>query len=173
MTTQEEWKDITGFEGRYQISDFGRIQRTYKNGKKIIMKQETTNTGYLRIRLQFNHFNKKFLVHRLVAQEFLDYDDDDEKKICVDHKDGDKTNNHVSNLRYCTHSQNNQNKKIIKTNTSGHKNVYWRKERKHWAVRLHVNGKLHYIGSSKDYDTACQMCDSSLKSLHGEFYNNN
>ena len=101
----EEWKNIVGYEGKYQISSLGRVKSlNYRNtGKEKILKQNI-NKGYKEISL-FNGKTKKiYLVHRLVA---LHYISNPNNYPCVNHKDEDKTNNTVSNLEYCTYKYNN------------------------------------------------------------------
>ena len=105
---KEIWKDIKGYEGKYQASSFGRIKRneTFKFGKiypEIIMKTRYNNMGYKVVNLFKGQKQKTFLVHRLVASTFL-YNDD--KLKVVNHKDGIKTNNKIENLEWVTRSEN-------------------------------------------------------------------
>lgn len=109
---QEEWKDIEGYEGLYQISDWGRIkslERNYFNGKgwlKIeehIMKPFTDKDGYQLVRLKKDGCGRTLRIHRLVAQTYLPNGD---KKPYVDHIDGNTSNNCVWNIRWCTQKEN-------------------------------------------------------------------
>lgn len=119
----EEWKDIKGYEGLYQISNYGRARsldryivdswgRKYKIKGKMI-KNKINKKGYLFTYLSKNGNNKNYQTHRLVAEAFLDKndfkycEDEDLSKIDlndlqVNHKDENKTNNNVDNLEYCT-----------------------------------------------------------------------
>lgn len=104
---KEIWKDIKGYEGKYQASSFGRIKRnkTFKFGKmysEIIMKTRYS-MGYKIVNLFKEKKQKTFFVHRLVASTFLFNDD---KLKVVNHKDGIKTNNKVENLEWVTRSEN-------------------------------------------------------------------
>ena len=101
----EEWKDIKGYEGRYQVSNMGRIKslprmtRTgYRNG--VMLKPIKSSLGYMLVGLS----RKLYKVHRLVAETFLD---NPQNLKYINHKDEDKTNNCVSNLEWCTCEYNN------------------------------------------------------------------
>ena len=115
---QEIWKDIEGFEGLYQISNYGRVKSMprvvcYSGGNKSYSKNEPTikepvinNRGYLCVCLWKNCKSRQFKIHRLVASAFIP---NPENKPQVDHIDGNKQNNFVGNLRWATSSENIQN----------------------------------------------------------------
>lgn len=105
----EKWKDIIGYESKYQISNLGRVKSLERkincnNGFRIvkekILKQNIVN-GYFRIQLGLN--GKSFLVHRLVAINFIGLDSN---KEFVNHINGNKLDNNVDNLEWCTQSEN-------------------------------------------------------------------
>lgn len=116
---QEEWKDVRGFEGYYQISNLGRVKSVErvvkkKNGtlmkvsEKIrVLSQTTDNYSY--VVLAKNGKNKTFLVHRLVAETFIG---NPNNLPCVNHKDENKQNDCVDNLEWCTYEYNNTYKNI-------------------------------------------------------------
>ena len=105
----EEWKDIKGYEGLYQASTYGRIKSLSRDGnnktkKDRIMKQCNSKKGnYLTIRLCKNKNTKLFKVHRLVAMTFID---NPNNYTDVNHLDGDKHNNYISNLEWCSRKHN-------------------------------------------------------------------
>ena len=90
----EIWKDIKGFEGVYQVSDHGRIKRV---DSQKIRTLNFTHDGYVRIRLIHNGKDETRRVHRLVAEAFIPNPDN---KETVNHIDGNKRNNNVSNLEW-------------------------------------------------------------------------
>lgn len=108
---QEIWKDIPGFENIYQASNYGNIRALHygcrnKSNSLIIRKLTPTpnrDNGYLRVNLVTDGKDKRYYIHRLVATTFIPNPDN---KPQVNHIDGDKTNNSVSNLEWVTISEN-------------------------------------------------------------------
>ena len=107
----EEWKDIQGYEGSYKISNLGRVKSfiskrssgiTYKPIERICSPRITVK-GYFSVCLCDKGKEREHLVHRLVAKAFLPQVDG---KSQVNHKDGNKLNNNVENLEWCTPSEN-------------------------------------------------------------------
>lgn len=114
MIEKEEFRDIPGYEGLYEVSNLGRVRR---NGK--ILKLTKNAKGYLMLNLCKNGIVRKFLVHRLVALAFLP---NPQNLPMINHKDEDKTNNTVSNLEWCTVQYNNsysQFKPVLQFDKSG------------------------------------------------------
>ena len=104
MTEEGEvWKWISGYENKYKISSYGNI---YSELSKRFLKPNKHNSGYCVIKLQ-NNERKTFMIHRLVAESFIGKIP---KGQVVDHIDRNKKNNHVTNLRITTYSENNLNK---------------------------------------------------------------
>ena len=102
---EEIWKDIKGYEGKYQISNMGRVKSlNYRNtGKEKIMKPYDNGHGYLKIKLCKDGKVKKYRINRLVALAFLENPNSLPE---VNHKNEDKTDNRVENLEWCSRSYN-------------------------------------------------------------------
>lgn len=112
---EEVWKPIIGYEGIYDISSHGKVRTSkgkqthstkhgVRNWKQREMKLKTDKGGYKRVCLYKNKKPKTFLVHRLVAMNFLN------KKIgkdIINHIDGNPSNNKIENLEWCDHKENN------------------------------------------------------------------
>ena len=88
----EIWKDVDGFNGFYQVSNLGRVKSVNK-----IRKLHKTQDGYYKVRLQHGDVDKTCRVHRLVAEAFIP---NLHNKETVNHIDGNKENNHVTNLEW-------------------------------------------------------------------------
>lgn len=110
----EEWRDIVGYEGLYQVSNFGRVKSTeryiksgngYRLKRERILTQHLNSKGYPRVNLHNYYTQEQLFVHRLVAEAFLPKEDG---KFVIDHIDGNPLNSNVENLRWCTSSENNR-----------------------------------------------------------------
>ena len=110
---KELWKDITGYEGLYQVSNTGKVRSINRtiidsNGNKQKWKShifigKVNNSGYLTVCLRKCGKRKGFLIHRLVATAFIE---NPTNLPYVNHKDEIKTNNNVENLEWCSESYN-------------------------------------------------------------------
>ena len=104
----EIWKDIVGYEGLYQVSNWGRVKSLNynKTGKEKILTPLKSKNGYLSVQLCKKGKIKRYLVHRLVALAFIP-NDDPERKTQVNHiSEFEKTNNRVENLEWMTPKEN-------------------------------------------------------------------
>lgn len=88
--------------------------------------------------------------------------------LCVDHIDTDPRNNHISNLRLASKSDNACNKKMP-ANSSGHKGVTWNNRQQAYSVRVTKSGKVHFGGWYKDLESALYKVREMRQELHGEF----
>ena len=109
----EIWVDVLGYEGLYQVSNLGKIKSlprfkkskwgtlSYINGCDI--KPKVSNRGYIRVGLSKDGKQTPLLAHRIVAKAFIV---NTENKPHINHIDGNKLNNHISNLEWCYHREN-------------------------------------------------------------------
>lgn len=101
----EIWKPVIGFESRFQISNFGRLLSTYRiSGNSVIIVPKPNKKGYIVTCLRDREKHRRTFMHRLVAEHFLVKPITTEI-IEIDHKDCNRQNNHVSNLRWLTHAE--------------------------------------------------------------------
>ena len=100
----EVWKQY--LDTQYEVSNLGNVRN--KN-TKVVLSQEDTGNGYMCVGLQIDKgVYKKTRVHRMVAMTFLEFQRTEERNE-VDHINGNKSDNSVDNLRWCTHKENMNN----------------------------------------------------------------
>ena len=102
---EEIWRDIKGYEGKYMVSNLGRVKSlNYRNtGKEGIMKGRDDGNGYLKVQLCKDGKVKNCRINRLVAMAFIPNPNNLPE---VNHKDKIRTNNHMENLEWCTSQYN-------------------------------------------------------------------
>lgn len=160
----ETWKEIEGFSN-YYVSNHGRIKNTFK-----IMKQKVSKTGYSYAMLYKNKSRIDKPVHRLVANAFLD---NAENKPTVNHIDGNKLNNNISNLEWATYSENNKHAYDIgiKRRLFGEDNFHSKK-----VIQLSLNGDVinefisyveanKIVGTNRGHISSC--CNGKRKTAGG------
>lgn len=152
LNNNEIWKPVKGFETVYQVSNLGNI----KNSRGRVMKPYVNNKGYHCIDFTVNKVRTKKLVHRVVMEAFTP------NFLClpeVNHRDEDKSNNQLTNLEWCTRSQNKQHsmktgtydkiyttknslgKKHLPNPKSSYHNVGYDKARGKWTATIRHEGK--------------------------------
>ena len=135
----EVFVTIAGYPN-YKVSNFGNVKSITT---QLIMKGTKRSNGYFNVSLTNNEDKSNKTIHRLVANAFID---NPLEKKNVDHIDHNRLNNHVSNLRWATSTENNQNRSMHSNNKSGITGVIWNKERKKWRAYITKNKVIKYIG---------------------------
>ena len=136
---QEEWRSINAY-ANYQVSNIGTV-RNIKNER--ILTPSTSNKGYLVISLYKTGIRQLHLVHRLVAQEFLE---NPENKTDVDHIDHNKQNNCINSLRYVSKSENQMNREKLKKSSSMLKGINFHKNTGNGVLKFKPVGKhTHWV----------------------------
>jgi hypothetical protein len=145
----------------YKDGEFYWKNHKYKalNNKKV---GGINGMGYHQLTIN----SKLYATHRLIFLFHYNF-----LPKTIDHIDGNKLNNKIENLREATLSQNQQNTKKHKDNTSGVKGITWHKFNKRWQVQMTVNGKNKYFGAYKDIDYAKFVIDAMRNKYHKEFAN--
>tara|TARA_B100001057_G_scaffold347350_1_gene348673 strand:- start:386 stop:1018 length:633 start_codon:yes stop_codon:yes gene_type:complete len=120
------------------------------NSRYANKKVKTNNVNCSSILYNGNRFNMVY--HRLIWCRY--YGEWPESNLVIDHKNGNRYDNTIENLRLVTQAENSKNRSTPKDNTSGHIGLYWRKEKKKWQVQIGLNGKIIHIGSFKNKEDA-------------------
>jgi hypothetical protein len=149
----EKWIDIKGFE-QYQVSDLGRVKRTK------ILKPRMSGGGYYVVSLCVDGKAKNHYIHQLVAKSFLDKPNG----FVVNHKDGVKANNQLSNLEWVTQSKNMSHSYDIglreRKSESGYKGV--KAINNGFMARICRDNKTIYVGT---YDTKEKAYEAYKKAI--------
>jgi hypothetical protein len=150
--------DIPGFEN-YTIDESGNV---YSKLSERMLKPKII-CGYLFVVLTGK---KTRTIHRLVA---LTYIANPEDKLCVDHIDGNRVNNHMSNLRWATRAENGANCKKRSDNTSGFKGVNFHKPTNKWRASIQFQSKKQHIGYFDSAEEASEAYKLKAAELFGKF----
>lgn len=138
--------------------ELGIVTRTYTKGRIRHDVGHVNGNGYKILRVD----RKMYQLHRLIWE---DAHGPIPEGLCIDHIDGDKLNNKLSNLRLVSHKQNMENKhKAYKSNKCGVKGVGFYKGK--YRARIRANGKLHELGYFESIDLAEQAYIIAATRLH-------
>ena len=159
----EVWRNINGYPN-YEVSCHGLVRRkaSQYRGSKMLRQCLNSQNGYRYVGLYRNGERITKSVHRIVANTWLNRENITIDDV-VDHIDQDKTNNHFTNLRFCTRSINLRNRRLNRNNTSRYKGVsfknnYWicqwnniigKQQNKYFSIKTYPDAKLRAIQHRK------------------------
>lgn len=159
----EIWKDIPGYEGVYLVSNKGNIKRISTN--KILKPYENKRNGYLTINLS-NKGRKNLRIHRIVAKAFLP---NPNNKPYINHIDGNKKNNNITNLEWCTQKENVDH--AIKVLGVDHKKGIEKTHEKSKKKVIRSDGKIYSCiqEAKQEFPNAhiVEVCQGKLKTTKG------
>ena len=168
----EEWKPVVGFEGKYEVSNFGRVKslnyRSVKGRERILRPyKDTKNHNYMKLTLVAASSKIVTIhVHRLEMTAF----EGPANGRFIDHIDGDGSNNRLSNLRYCTHRENLtfNNVKWKRKRWSEHPGVHYNQNsngKNKWRSIIQIDHKKINIGTFATESEAAAAYLSKLKEI--------
>ena len=141
----EEWKDVKGYEGSYQVSNLGRVKSLKRKMRPVdkILSLPINNTGYLNITLCKDGNQKTLHVHVLMAITYLNHKQCG-NNVVIDHINGDKLDNRLLNLQLISNREN------ISKSKSGYSSkfvgVSWDKALKKWCSKIRIGRKQKHLG---------------------------
>ncbi len=131
-------------------------------------KQGVWKTQYARRSISNgDNVKRKEFMHRAVMRRVMGRDLLSSEFI--DHINGDGLDNRRENLRLASHTENNQNRRINRNNTSGYKGVYWNKNEGKWRARIMAHGKRHVLGQFVSIIDAAKAYNDAALKYYGEF----
>jgi len=136
----------------------------YIDGELYVKTGYICSCGYNRVRVK----GKQFMSHRVIFLMHHGY-----LPKLIDHIDGNRLNNNITNLRPANKTQNSQNSKKRIDNISGFKNINWDKENKKWQVRLTINKKPISFGYYDDLELADLVAQEARNKFYGDFARHN
>lgn len=165
----EAWKDVFGYEGCYQVSSIGRVKSLrrivynyvgYYYIDEKILKQTKLKNGYLFVGLSLNGIRKTHAVHQLVAVAFMNHRPDGFNSV-IDHKDLNKLNNRIENLKIISNRENTSQKHI--PHSSKYTGVSWNKSANRWHAQIRYKKQRIHIGFFKEELDAGLAYERELK----------
>ena len=158
----EIWKDVVGYAGKYMVSNYGRIKSmgfvlkcgSIKDNRIMALR---LHRGYQTVILSLNGVQKAHSVHRIACIAFSG-----QSGKIVDHIDGNKSNNNISNLRFVTQRE---NVHFAARGSSKYPGVHWNKYSNTWQSRIDIDKKKTYLGSFKSEEEARNAFNTALQKL--------
>ena len=147
---------------KYEVSNKGNV----RNGKTKKVLKPFDRRGYKRV--DFSGISHT--LHRKIAEAWIDKP---EGKDFIDHIDRNRGNNNITNLRWCTRSENQMNTRKPNTNTSGYRGVSYDKSKNKWKSSIMINGKPIHLGYFDDPFDAHKIYKNTARKHFGDFAKNN
>jgi hypothetical protein len=151
----EKWVNVQGYEGRYQVNEFGVVRNN-----KFELKQHLDKHGYKYVCLSLNGVQKKVKVHRIVLSSFIG----NEPNLVCNHKDKNRTNNNLENLEWVTIHENNIHKFLDKKQNVG---ICFKHNK--WYARVQINKVRKDLGYFNELKDAINARDEYL--INNSIYN--
>jgi hypothetical protein len=153
---KEIWKPVVGKDGRYEVSNLGRVAKLYIDKdysiKRKIMTFGKNNNGYL--------YCINRLVHRIVAEAFIENVNNFSE---VHHINSNRKDNRAENLEWCSRSYNNRKKYINKK-----RGVHWNVNRDKWCATIKIKGKSTHLGLFSNKKEAYKAYYNKYIEVHNE-----
>jgi len=150
-------KPLKNYENLYYITDDLKIFSVARKGTSgnEIKPQMNTENGYLRVGLSKDNKRKKVMLHRIIAENFIP---NPYNYTTVDHINGNKLDNTIDNLRWCSQAENTRfnNHKLRNNNTSGFRGISFDKRCSKYQTEVNVAGKRIYVGKFDTLEMAIQ-----------------
>jgi hypothetical protein len=173
---EEIFKDIPGYEGLYQVSNFGNVKSLPKEklnkgkypfiSKERILKHNDDGKGYYQLGLSKEGKTKCIKIHVLVAQAFLGHVPDGTHKLVVDHINNNTLDNRIENLQLITQRENASKYFLTKKKSSQYIGVSWYKKLNKWEANIRIDGKSKRLGLFHDEYQAHLAYQKALKQLN-------
>ena len=160
----EEFRDVVGYEGLYQVSNLGNV-KSLKFGKGRVLKELQTGLKkniYLAVALSKDGKGKQYKIHQLVAMAFLNHTPCG-NELVVDHINDDKLDNRLENLQIVSHRFNTY--KTQGRHTSKYKGVSLHKKLNKWVSNIMINGKSNHLGVFNCELAAAAAYQNKLKEI--------
>ena len=158
------------YTDKYRIYRDGKVESVerFRVKQNIFLKEATNKKGYKQVKLSKNNEKKHYLIHRLVAIHFIP---NPHNFTDVDHKNQEKDDNSISNLRWCSSSTNMRNMTKKRSKHDLPRGVYLRPSGKYQA-QIRINGKNKHLGNYKTIEEAsCVYEEASLEQITNELDN--
>jgi|DEB0MinimDraft_6_1074348.scaffolds.fasta_scaffold43133_2 hypothetical protein len=148
----KRWVPVIDYEDQYEVSELGEIRAKEKltcygrHLKPKLIKPAPNHNGYLIVVLCKDKNRKTRVLHRIIKESFHGKSD-----LTVDHIDGNRKNNKLSNLEYTTHTENCYRRSLKKNNLVG-----IRKRGNSWTARIMIDSIQYHLGSFKTKEEALE-----------------